>query len=220
MIVKDYISYDCPIARPEDLPADILDLMNDFKIKQIPYVVDGKYVVLLDEMQIDELDFQMPIKEQIKGNFIAPFCYENQHLLEVLPMFGHNYLTLLPVITEEQKFTGVLLSEDILSAIGTSLSPKREGAIIVLDVAMFDYSLSQIAQIVESNDAKTLQLFVSETANPDRLEVIIKINQPNVARILQTFYRYDYVVKNVFAALDNLDDLSDRYKSFMRLLDI
>lgn len=220
MIVKNYISYDCPIARPEDFPADVLDLMNDFKIKQIPYIVADQYAALLDEMQIDEMELETRLSEQVKSSFIAPYCLEDQHLLEILPIFGHNYITLLPILNAERKYIGVLLPEDVLGALGTSLSPKSAGAVIVLEMALLDYSLSQIAQIVESDDAKILQLILSETPDHDRLEVVVKINQPHVARILQTFYRYNYNVKSVFAATDNFDDLSDRYQSFMRFLDI
>lgn len=220
MIVKEYISYDCPVAIPRYFPSEVLDLMNDFKIRQIPYIVDGEYTMLLDEMQIDELDFDKPLEVQLRNDFVNPHCYEHQHLLEVVPLFGLHNLTLLPVLNEEKSYAGVLLPEDILSALGASLSPKQEGAIIVLDVALHDYSLSQIAQIVESDDAKILQLFVTESQDKSRLEVIIKVNQTSVARMLQTFYRYNYSVQATYSSTDNLDDLSDRYASFMRFLNI
>jgi len=89
-----------------------------------------------------------------------------------------------------------------------------------LETTPYDYSLSQIAQIVESSDAKIVQLFVNESNNKEALEVIIRVDQTMVHRMLQTFYRYNYTVKSVFSSTENTEDLKERYSLFMKFLNM
>jgi hypothetical protein len=127
---------------------------------------------------------------------------------------------LLPVVDASKNYIGVLMAEDITMALGTSFSFNGEGAIIVLETTPYDYSLSQIAQIVESNDAKILQLFVNNSNNSENLEIIIRVDQTMVHRMLQTFYRYNYIVKSVFFFFFNEEDLKERYNLFMKFLNV
>ncbi len=220
MIVKELIRYDCPIAKPEHCVSEVLDMMYDYKISQIPYIDGTDYMALLDEEQIDEMNSDMALKEQVRNIFFNPFISENQHIIKAISLFGHHKLTMLPVLNDEKQYTGVLMSEDLLAALGILFSFNQEGAIIILEVSPYNYSLSQIAQIIESNDAKILHLFVTELVEKNNLEIIICINQAFVHRILQTFYRYNYTIKSIFSSDENTDDLQNRYGLLMRILNV
>jgi len=220
MIVKDFIRYDCPVARPQNTPAEVLEMMCDYKISQIPYVDESNYLALLDELVVSEMESGEPLQKQVKANYLNPYSIEDQHLLEVVSLFGHNNIMLLPVVDTQKNYTGVLMAEDVTMALGSLFSFHREGAVIVLETTPYDYSLSQIAQIVESSDAKIVQLFVNESGNKESLEVIIRVDQTMVHRMLQTFYRYNYTVKSVFSSTENAEDLKERYGLFMKYLDV
>jgi len=220
MIVKDFIRYDCPVAHPQHTPAEVLAMMNDYKISQIPYVDENDYLALLDELVVSEMESGEPLQKQVKNNYLNPYSIENQHILEVIALFGHNNIMLLPVVDTGKNYIGVLMAEDVTMALGSLFAFNREGAVIVLETTPYDYSLSQIAQIVESSDAKIVQLFVNESNNKECLEVIIRVDQTMVHRMLQTFYRYNYVVKSVFSSTENTEDLKERYSLFMKYLDI
>lgn len=219
MIVKDFMRYDCPVACPQHTPTEVLEMIYDDKISQIPYVNEKDYLALLDELSVSEMNPDEPLQNQVKNSYITPYATENQHIIEVLSLFGHNNIMLLPVVDSDKNYVGVLMAEDVTAALGNLSSFHKEGAIIVLETSPYDYSLSHIAQIVESNDAKILQLFVNET-NTENLEIILRVDQTMVHRILQTFYRYDYTVKTVFSSTENGDDLKERYGLFMKFLNI
>jgi len=59
-------------------------------------------------------------------------------------------------------------------------------------------------------------------SSPDstKLEITIKINKIEINGLLQTFSRYNYIVKASFTESDDFDDLKDRYDSFMNYLNI
>ena len=69
---------------------------------------------------------------------------------------------------------------------------------MVLEVNEFDYSMAQIGQIVESNDAKILSSTILSDASSTKLDITLKINQEDLTSIIRNFERYDYVVKASF----------------------
>jgi hypothetical protein len=97
-------------------------------------------------------------------------------------------------------------------------SIKESGGIIVLEMNMVDYSMAQIAQIVESNNGKILSSYIMSTPDSTKLEVTLKINETELTRIMRTFERYDYVIKASFQASADDDDIQDRYEALMNFL--
>ena len=84
----------------------------------------------------------------------------------------------------------------------------------------YDYSLSQISQIVESNDAQILSNYITSFKDSKLLEITIKVNRKNIEPILQTFVRYDYTVKASFSEDDFELDMKNRYDGLMKYLNI
>ena len=83
------------------------------------------------------------------------------------------------------------------------------GGILVVSKGIKDYSLSEIAQIVEGNNGKLLGAFITDNQN-DLVQVTLKINTGNLNEVIQTFRRYSYNI--VFGNNDDqfLEDLKER----------
>ena len=85
-------------------------------------------------------------------------------------------------------------------------------------MAYSDYSMAEIAQIVESNDAKILSSYIMSEPDSTNVEVTLKINKIELGRIIRTFERYDYVIKASFQKSDYEEDLRFRYDALMNYL--
>lgn len=97
----------------------------------------------------------------------------------------------------------------------------HEACLIQLEMGAYDYSLSEIARIVEENDAKILGLTVDPIPeDPGRIIVSILVNQGECEGILQSFYRYNYNILNTFSSPSENSDLLDRYSLLMRYLNV
>ncbi len=83
-----------------------------------------------------------------------------------------------------------------------------------------DYNLTEIAQIVQSNDAKILSVFLASHTDSTRLEVVIKLNKTDMGAVLQTFDRYGYHVKASFGEDEDRESVKENYDSFMNYLNI
>ena len=97
----------------------------------------------------------------------------------------------------------------------------EESCVIQLEMGAYDYSLSEIARIVEENDAKILGLTVDNNPeDPGRIMVTLLINQPESAAIVKSFERYNYNVVGIYSSTDENLDLLDRYSLLMRYMNI
>ena len=97
----------------------------------------------------------------------------------------------------------------------------EQSCVIQLEMGAYDYSLSEIARIVEEDDAKILALTVDPIEeDPGRILVTLLVNKKDCGAILQSFYRYNYHVVNTFSTPDEDSDLRDRYSLLMRYLNV
>jgi acetoin utilization protein AcuB len=154
-------------------------------------------------------------------SLFSPFVQTDQHVYEVMELASQLQLTVVPVLDENNHFQGVITLTDLLHFFADVSALKQPGGIIVLELNTRDYSLTQIAQIVESNDAKILSSYVTSSAQSTKMEVTLKINRKELSSIIQTFIRFNYDIKASFTDENDLNSLyENRYDSFMKYLSI
>ena len=96
---------------------------------------------------------------------------------------------------------------------------KEEGGTIILRKEADQFSMSQVAQIVESNNAKVLGLFISDIANKN-VEITVKISQSGMNDIIQTFRRYEYEIISEHQEDSYLNSLKERSDYLDKYLNI
>jgi hypothetical protein len=127
-------------------------------------------------------------------------------------------LSVLPILDEQENYLGCTSIYEVMTVIANTGSIKDSGGIIVLEVNSVDYSMAQIAQIVESNNARILSAYILSNHESTKLDVTLKINQMDLTHIVRTFERYDYVVKTSYQKGFGDDDIQKRYDSLMNFL--
>jgi hypothetical protein len=83
-----------------------------------------------------------------------------------------------------------------------------------------DYQMSQISQIIESNNAKILGFYTETFEDNNQLRVTIKLNQSKMGPILQTFSRYDYNIDEVYIDDQMENEFQSRYDHLMNYLSL
>ena len=81
-----------------------------------------------------------------------------------------------------------------------------------------DYSLTEIAGIVESNNTKILSSYIISKPNSTNIEVTLKLNKQDITTIIKDFERRDYKISASYKEQDTDVDFSQRYESLMRFL--
>ena len=84
---------------------------------------------------------------------------------------------------------------------------------------MNDYSFSEIAQIIESNNATLFGAFVS-AIDQEMAEIILKISLHDISNTIQTFRRYGYHIINEIHEDRYLQYLKERADYLEKYLNI
>lgn len=175
---------------------------------------------LISETDILSLnDTSEPIGNH-KLSLYRPFIEENQHVFDVIKIFADLKVSLLPVLDKKDNYIGSITLLDLVQNIANFTAVQNPGGIIVLEVNNNDYSLSEISQIIESNDAKVLSLYVTTYPDSIKMDIHIKINKIDIGAVLQTFNRYNYMVKASYSEREDMDNLLTRYELLMNYLNI
>ncbi|MEA4980530.1 MAG: hypothetical protein VB098_11660 [Petrimonas sp.] len=69
-----------------------------------------------------------------------------------------------------------------------------ENSLVVIEISLVDYTLTDIARIVESNNARIMNLFVLPVADGNTLIISIKLNLLDVSPVLMSLERFNYKV--------------------------
>jgi len=154
-------------------------------------------------------------------HLLSPHIHTNQHIYEIFAIVSVLKLTAIPVLDLHHQYVGVITVFDLVQKFADLVAVTEPGGVIVLELNSIDYSLSQIAQIVEGNDAKILSFYISQESESKLMTVTLKINVIDLSAIIQTFVRYDYDIKAVYmddSIIQNLyDDRLDQLMKFMNI---
>ena len=218
MIAVDLITNHVPPVKSNEVIEKALFWMDEFRVNHLP-VVDGKEFtgLISDAMIFDYNDLQDEIN---KLSFIGKqqFVRESSHLFKVMEVITDHKLSVVPVLNAKNEFVGAISATHLIHVFSDQLSLKEKGAVIVLEMDAVDYQLSQVAQIVESNNAKILSTYIGSSPDSSQLSVTIKQNQAEIKPIILTFNRYDYSIKNIFTDQDFDDEFQHRFDNLMNYL--
>ncbi|HMG16732.1 MAG TPA: CBS domain-containing protein [Saprospiraceae bacterium] len=196
-----------------------LKLMNKQWVKDIPVIDEGKLVGILTKDDLMKLDPKEKIDIQAL-NITGKYVNAEDHLLEVIKHMVEHKLTAIPVVLKNMNYIGTITQDDIMQQLGNTESMAEPGGIIVLDLKKQDYSLADIAHIVENEGATILNLFITATQELGRIEVSIKLNTTFLASLMASFDRHNYIVKAYYEENEYSDTLKERYDGLMSYLSI
>jgi CBS domain-containing protein len=218
MIASDLITNHVPPVKSNETIEKALFWMDEFRVNHLP-VLEGKELVgvVSDAMIFDYNDLEDEIS---KLSFIGKiqFVRETSHLFKVMEVITDHNLSVVPVLNSKNEYVGAISSTHLIHVFSNQLSLKEKGAVIVLEMNTADYQLSQVAQIVESNNAKILSTYLGSSPDSNQLSLTIKLNQAEINPIIQTFNRYDYTIKNIFTDQDFDDEFQHRLDNLMNYL--
>lgn len=220
MLAKDLITDEIPSIKITDTGSSVIHWMDEYKVSHLPIVSKHEYLGLICDTDILDLNITNDALGKHKLSLLRPFVYQGQHIYEVITMFSNMKLTVLPVLDENENYVGLIPLTALLHQFATLAATRESGGIIVLEMNEHDYSLTQIAQIIEGSDGKILSCYVNHLPDTTKIEVTLKINKEELSGILQTFYRYNYTVKASFHQGEFADDMKKRFDSFMNYINI
>ena len=195
-----------------------LEMMDQFRIHHLAIVKNNFYLGVISDKEIMSWNSEDDSIEEHLANLAAPYVRHNQHLFDIIEVLEKNNLSIVPVLDEKNHYLGVITSRKLLYSIAKSATIQSPGGVIILEMPDHDYSLTEIASIVESNNTKILSSYIISKPNSTNIEVTIKLNKQEVTAIIKDFERHEYKVSASYKDEEADGDYLERYESLMRFL--
>jgi hypothetical protein len=213
-----YILNDVLPFASEKSVKELQSAFNQLTYTHFPITKDGVFEGCISNTDVHCFESDKKIEDYLYA--IEPFFVRlDTNWLDILEAFGQNDTNVMPVLDEKNNYQGYYELGDIIGIFNNTPFLNEAGGIIVVEKGVRDYSFSEICQIIESNDAKILGVFISHL-DGDNMQATIKIGHQGMNEIVQTFRRYDY---NIISSHDEdllLENLKERSNYLDRYLNI
>lgn len=220
MLIGQFLSNADFSIQNADSIQQALEKLQDMLCKELVVLNGDDYIGLVNEtILLDAEDDEAPISS-IKINTAPIQLKFNQHPYDALVMVTVYNSTIIPILDQENKYIGVSTQLDILNAISSIQSQNESGAIIVLAIGLHDFSLSQIAHLVESDNCRILNCATKINLESDNIEVTLKVDKSNINALLNSFLRHNYLILETHNTVAAFDDTADRYQQLMNYINI
>lgn len=213
--ITDYINNDIKAIAIDDTIESVQDFFADLSFSHFPVLENGIYIGSISGDDVETFDAEKKVLDY-RYTLEGFFARKNMIWLDLLEIFARNHTGIVPVLDEKNSYIGYYEITDIIKFFHETPFLKEMGGIIIVEKDINDYSMSQVSQIVESNNGKLLGMFVSN-AEADKIQITIKITLGSMNDIIQTFRRYNYEIisehqeDNYLNALKERSDYLDKY---------
>lgn len=216
MFIKDYISKDFPCFALTDSIESARNTLEDFGYSHI-FVKKSQqfYGAIAQDFLYEEEGTLKDLEHQIERFAIL----DDHNIMDSIRLFHTFNANVVPVINKNEKYLGYISCEDIFQDLSRYALFSESGAILTIETPARKYSMTEIANIVESNNSKFYGGFISFMSD-EIIHVTIKISNENLASIDGTFDRYDYRIVEKYYSDEKSDLFKDRFGFFQKFIEI
>jgi CBS-domain-containing membrane protein len=185
--------------------------------RQLPVVRQGRFLGLVSSGDLRALPDRELRLEDADLPLDRGFVYHNQHVYDALRFAARHRAAVVPVLDEENRYAGLVTAMDLIVCLADLHAANAEGGILQLEIDARDYLPTEIARLVEANDASIVSLG-ARAAESGRMEITVKVNRLDLTRIVSAFNRSHYKVAGFYHQSEFPDDMQARYEAFMKYL--
>lgn len=218
MNIQNNIIATLPIFKVGDSLKKVIKFFNESTYSHVAVLEGNVFIGVLDENDLDNYEKDKKI-EDYRYNLETFFVRKETSWLDVLEVFSKNEANLLPVLDDNGLVLGYYDLIDIVDEFIDTPFFTEPGGILVLAKGIKDYSFSEIAQIVESNNVKLIGGFITDIRN-DVIQITIKIGTTHLNEIIQSFRRYNYSIlygNNDDQFIEDLKQRSDYLDKYLNV---
>ena len=225
MLSHQLLEHDVPILKASDTARQAMDVLNDMDVNIMPVIEPRtrKLVGLVHKKTFDTINFEdYSTKKLCDLDLQDPLkVFARQHLFEAVRLMLQHELCLIPVVDQEMTYLGLLRKEKVLEVLSHMLNLAEYGSVITVELAERDYTLSELVQLIEVEEANILGITVEVPANEeDTYSVSFKLNVEDLSRVTSALRRYGYVISSETEDQNYNIDFEERAGELLNYLDM
>lgn len=216
MFIKDYISKDFPAFSTSDSIEMASDTAKEFGYSHIFIKKKGHYAGALSQSFLE--DSPEGTLGSLEMHYERFAISMEGNILDTIKVFHTFNSNLVPVIDKNEKYLGYISCEDVFNEFSKYPLFSENGAVLTVQVAGRTHSMTEISQIVESNNAKIYGCYISAIGE-DSINITLKISNENLSSIDQTFERYGYAIVSKHYDDEKEELLKDRFGFLQKFIE-
>ncbi len=193
MFIQNFIYADINPLSGEMSVKEALESMENQQLNSLPVIEEKKYLGLISEEALLDADENLKVNA-LHEDFLPVGAPEDEHLFVAAAQVIGRHLSILPVVNSEGQYLGGVKAGLLLEQTVLHCGIMDDGALIVMETDIHDFSISEISRLVETNDASVRHLNTTTNAAAGTILITMRINKGEVSDIVATFQRYDYRV--------------------------
>ena len=221
MQAYEFINNLIPPLKLTDKTKMALGWMEEIRTDILPVVEKGKFLGLLNEDMIFDLNDPERQVGEIMPDHANCWVFSDKHIYDVLKVSSEHQSNVVAVLDRESTYLGVVTMEDAIAAFAESLSIQSHGSVLIISLSMTDYSLSEISRVIESENTKILSSFItSDPLDDSKIKLTLKLDQPELRHVKATLERFGYRILDHYQEETGISSEEDRIGNLLRFLDI
>lgn len=207
-----------PIVDSHTTVATLLNYLKKNNFSHFPVLENELWIG-----NISKEDLLLIANTKLIGDLKMNFQYFSTELSNYWTLlwekFAHNNSNIIPIVDKNRRLIGIYRKEDFLEFWDKIPSFTEKGTAIIIQRGSLEYSFSQISQIVESNNAKLLSIFIISFED-NFCNILLKTNGINNAEIIQDLRRFDYEIISKHQEDSFQNKISDNSEYLQKYLNI
>ena len=220
MLIQDLISPNVPTLSLADSAEKAIHLMQDYHLTQLPLLNKNKYLGLISEDELLDWDDTELTFANSHVNYFKPAALHETHAYNGVKIMIESKLNVLPVVDEQENYKGSVTQENFLQYLANGTQSMENGGVVVVEATQFNYSLSQISRIFESENVNILSILVHANPSDNLLQLTIKTNKQDLRAVVATLERLNYVVIENYSEHNDNEDLKSNFEGLMNYLKV
>jgi predicted transcriptional regulator len=219
MNFKTYINND---FSPLGLSAHIKQVKEHFKnlpFTHFPIVENNKLIGML--AQSDVLYIEDDFEEIYNLTHLLQHYDIQGHTncLDLLSLFAENDTDIIPVVDNNKVYLGYFELDEIIRLFYKTPFLESDATTLIIEKETEQFTMSEIAQIVESNNIDILGLYISEQKG-NKTQITLRMETEHINEAIQSLRRYGYHVLNQNESDLLMEQLKERSEYLQKFLDI
>lgn len=219
MACKDIIAYELKPLTVQMSVEEAIDIFETDNVEHLP-LIDGnrKYLGMVSYEVVAESPLHDIATILSQHNLFKGAVNEKAFPYRAAKIIYENKLDTLAIVNDADELVGITNKAKLLDFMIDSTGILQSGGIVILVVKSFNYSLSEIARICETNDVLILNLQIKSIPEDDEMHIILKTNSKDLAPIEAAFQRFEYNVSVIDGDFSANSLVQERYDLLMNYL--
>jgi hypothetical protein len=221
MQAYEFINNLIPPLKLKDKVKMALSWMEEIRTDLLPVVDEGRFLGFVTEELVFSINNPELNVSKLELDSPGCFVYLDKHIYDVIKVASENQSNMVAVVDRQNTYLGVVTMEDAIGAFANSLSIQSQGTVLVLSMFMTDYSLFEIARIIESENTKILSSFISNDPLDDsKIKLTLKLDRTEMRHIKATLERFGYKILDHFQEEEGVNGEQERIGNLLRFLEL